>query len=236
MTGPPAGQSGSVRLTGARLSSALYDTIKTRLLEGKYAAGERLVVETIRHEFGVSKQPVMDALRRLSSEKLVVIIPQAGCEVVSYGPREVADFYLLFGDFEGTIAAVAAARRTIDQVEQLDLISARVDALISSSNPSVRAHGYRIHNREFHGAIHSMAHSRIMEETSQRMWDMSDFLINTAGITNPLSSALPERQDDHRAITEAIRDGDEERAREAMRDHILGTIDVINAERAAASA
>lgn len=236
MTGPSSGPLAGARLSGARLSTALYDTIKTRLLEGKYAAGERLVVESIRHEFGVSKQPVMDALRRLSSEKLVVIMPQAGCEVVAYGPREVADFYLLFGDFEGTIAAVAAQRRTLEQVEQLDLISARVDALIASSNPAVRAHGYRIHNREFHGAIHAMAHSRILEETSQRMWDMSDFLINTAGIANPLASVLPERQCDHRDITEAIRDGAAERARETMRDHILKTIDVIDAERNAESA
>jgi DNA-binding GntR family transcriptional regulator len=105
-----------------------------------------------------------------------------------------------------------------------------VDALLTSGDPEVRAHGYRIHNREFHAAIHTMAHSRIMAETSQRMWDMSDFLINTTGITNPLSSALPERQDDHHAITEAIRNQDEAAARQAMERHIVGTIAVIRDE------
>ncbi len=222
-----------VRTSGARLSSALYDILKTRLLEGRYTAGEKIVVESIRQEFGVSKQPIMDALRRLSSDKLVYIVPQVGCEVVSYTPREVEDFFTLFGGFEGAIAAVAATRRTEAQVRELDLISARVDALIASDDPEVRAHGYRVHNREFHAAIHAMAHSRIMEETSQRMWDLSDFLINTAGITNPLASALPDRQHDHHEIAEAIRNRDAAAAREAMERHIVGTIAVIRDESSA---
>jgi DNA-binding GntR family transcriptional regulator len=212
------------------LSSALYDILKTRLMEGTYAAGEKIVVEAVRQEFGVSKQPVMDALRRLSSDKLVRIVPQSGCEVVSYSPREVEDFYTLFGGFEGTIAAVAAERRTDAQLAELDLISSRVDTFLTSNDPVVRAHGYRVHNREFHAGIHAMAHSRIMAETSQRMWDLSDFLINTTGITNPMSSALAERQHDHNEITEAIRACDGAAAREAMERHIVGTIGVIRDE------
>ncbi|MGI5219140.1 GntR family transcriptional regulator [Nocardia sp. CA-290969] len=225
----------NARTSGARLSSALYDILKTRLMEGRYGAGEKIVVESIRQEFGVSKQPVMDALRRLSSEKLVHIAPQIGCEVVSYSRREVEDFYTLFGGFEGTIAAVAATRRTETQMQQLDLISARIDALVGSGDPDVRARGYRVHNREFHAMIHAMAHSRIMAETSQRMWDLSDFLINTTGIPNPLASALPERQHDHREIIEALRNRDGAAARSAMERHIVGTIAVIRDEAGAGS-
>ncbi|WP_188547438.1 GntR family transcriptional regulator [Rhodococcoides trifolii] len=222
----------SVRLTGARLSSVLYDTLKGRLLEGAYAAGEKIVVESIRQEFGVSKQPVMDALRRLSSDKLVDIVPQVGVQVVSYSRQEVEDFFTLFGGFEGTIAGVAALRRTDAQLRDLDAVSANVDGLISSDDGAVRAHGYRVQNRNFHAVIHAMAHSRIMAETSQRMWDLSDFLINTAGVDNPLSSALDDRQHDHRSISEAIRAGNARWAREAMEHHIVGTVEVIRHESA----
>lgn len=230
--GEPAAALSVARLSGARLSTALYDTLKARLLEGTYGAGEKIVVETIRQEFGVSKQPVMDALRRLSSDKLVEIIPQVGCQVASYSTQEVEDFFTLFGGFEGTIAGVAALRRTDQQLLELDLISARVDGLLDSDDPALRAHGYRIHNREFHAAIHKMAHSRIMAETSQRMWDLSDFLINTTGVVNPLSSALTERQHDHHRITDAVRARDEDAARTAMEQHIVGTISVIRSEGA----
>ncbi|GHP19103.1 GntR family transcriptional regulator [Rhodococcus sp. NKCM2511] len=224
------GEPVDVRLSGARLSAVLYDTLKGRLLEGVYAAGEKIVVESIRHEFGVSKQPVMDALRRLSSDKLVDIVPQVGVQVVSYTRQEVEDFFTLFGGFEGTIAGVAALRRSDAQLRDLDAVSANVDRLISSEDASVRARGYRVQNREFHAVIHRMAHSRIMAETSQRMWDLSDFLINTTGVHNPLSSALDDRQHDHRSITEAIRAGNQRWAREAMEHHIVGTVEVIRDE------
>lgn len=46
-----------------RLSGQMYDTIKDRLLEGDYPAGSRVSVEALRSEFGVSKQPIMEALR-----------------------------------------------------------------------------------------------------------------------------------------------------------------------------
>ena len=137
----------AARSSGARLSAALYDSIKERLLEGQYAAGEKLVVETLRQEFGVSKQPVMEAMRRLSSDKLVHILPQVGCQVAEYSPQEVEDFFVLFGGFEGTIAAVAATRRTDAQLAQLERIAALADHLIGSSDPGEQAHGYRIHNR-----------------------------------------------------------------------------------------
>lgn len=225
-----AGRLSTARLSGARLSSALYDTIKERLLEGQYSAGEKLVVETLRQEFGVSKQPVMEALRRLSSDNLVYIIPQIGCEVASYSPQEVEDFFLLFSGFEGAIAAVAAERRTEAQLASLRRIAETADRLLDATEAREKARRYRIHNREFHAAIHAMAHSRIMAETSQRMWDMSDFLINTAGTTNPLASALADRQRDHHRILDALRDKDAVAARRAMDDHIVGTIRIIRAE------
>jgi DNA-binding GntR family transcriptional regulator len=217
-----------------RLNHAVYDQLKERLLEGRYTAGERLSPEALRGEFGVSKQPVMEALRRLAGDGLVEIVPQVGSQVARYAMREVADFFVMFGGFEGTIAGMAALRRTEAQLHELDLISARIAALRSATDPIERAHGYRVENRRFHHAIHDMAHSRIMAETSRRMWDLSDFLINTTGVLNPLSSALDERHSDHERIREALHAGDRDTARAEMERHIVGTIDVIGTEADAA--
>ena len=63
-------------------------------MEGRYPAGERLPTDDLRVEFGVSKQPVMEALRRLSSDGMVEIVPQVGCRVTRYELQEVEDFYV----------------------------------------------------------------------------------------------------------------------------------------------
>ena len=104
---------------GSRLNDAVYEQLKERLMEGRYTAGERVSAETLRLEFGVSKQPVMEALRRLSSDGLMEIVPQVGSRVSRYDLREVEDFYVMFGGFEGTIAGIAALRRTAAAARRL---------------------------------------------------------------------------------------------------------------------
>ena len=75
-----------------------------------------------------------------------------------------------------------------------------------------------------------MAQSRVMTETSRRMWDLSDFLINTAGVPQPLSSALDDRHADHERIRAALHAGDHAVAREEMERHIVTTAAVIQCE------
>lgn len=222
--------------SGGRLNDTVYDQIKERLMEGRYGPGERLSAETLRLEFGVSKQPVMEALRRLSSDGLMEIVPQVGSRVARYDLREVEDFYVMFGGFEGTIAGIAALRRTAAQLADLDVVSQRIDALRGEADASARSHGYRVWNRRFHEVIHEMAHSRIMAETSRRMWDLSDFLINTTGVPQPLSSALDDRHADHESIRAALHAGDQDLARAEMERHIVGTVTVIHAEAGAVTA
>ena len=223
----------SLHRGGSRLNEAVYDQLKERLLEGRYAAGERVSAESLRVEFGVSKQPVMEALRRLASDGLMDILPQVGCRVARFDLRQVEDFYLMFGAFEGTIAGIAALRRTEQQLAELDEVSQRIDALRRDADAAARSHGYRIWNRRFHEVIHEMAHSRIMAETSRRMWDLSDFLINTTGVPQPMSSALDERHADHEGIRAALQAGDQATARSEMERHIVGTVVVIHAEAGA---
>lgn len=213
-----------------RRGTAAYRQIKEQLLDGRWTAGDRLLVETFKSALGVSKQPIMEALRRLSADGLVEIVPQVGCRVASYGPQDVGDFFTLFGAFEGAITAVAAERRTAADLLALDEVHARIGDLCSAQDTGARAHGYRVFNREFHGVIHRMARSDMVEEMSLRMWDLSDFLINTAGIPQPLSSALDDRHADHEQIRVALASGDAAGARAAMERHIVGTLAVIQSE------
>ena len=216
--------------SGARLGSLVYDLLKERLLEGAYPAGERISLETLKTEFGVSKQPIMDAMRRLDSDGLIEIIPQVGCRVPRYESAEITDFYTMFGGMEGAIAGIAAERWKGQQLAELRAVNSRIIALAADPDGAVRAHGYRVMNREFHHKIHQMAMSRVIADTSQRMWDLSDMLINTAGVPQPLASAVPERAHDHDDICQALADRDAPAARIAMERHIVTTVGIIRHE------
>lgn len=211
--------------SGQRLGAVVLDKLKERLLDGAYAPGARISIEELRTEFGVSKQPVMDALRRLESIGIVEIIPQSGCRVVAFPAQEIQDFFQLFGRFEGEIAAAAATRRSDEQLYDLDEAWARIEAIESGDAPA-RSRGYRYLNREFHLVIHRMARSQVMAGLSERMWDMSDFFISTQGGAQPMADAVGERNHDHDVIRQAIRSRNAEVARVAMQSHIVGTLDI----------
>jgi DNA-binding GntR family transcriptional regulator len=226
---PAAGVPGR-RPSGARLAALVYDGIKESLLEGDHQAGERLSVEQIAQAHAVSKQPVMDALRRLSIDGLVEIIPQVGVEVARYDPEEIEDFFELFASVEATAAGLAATRRTDAQLRELDTVGARIEALTHADDPATRSHGYRVANREYHGVIHTMAHSRIIVDYAARLWDLSDFLINTGPSNLPLHSALEQRHADHEAVRAALHEQDPDAAGRHMKKHILDTVGIIRAE------
>jgi DNA-binding GntR family transcriptional regulator len=221
--------------SGKRLAPLIYDALKERLLEGGYPSGSRLPVEGLKVEYGVSKQPIMDALRRLAADGLVEIIPQVGCQVPVYQGQDVEAFFAVFGGMEGAVAGVAAARCTTTQLDDLVAANVEIGLLCDDPDPSARSHGYRILNRRFHALVHEMAHSPVVADISRRMWDMSDLLINTSGIPQPLASAVPDRHADHERIITALRDRDAATARKEMEEHVVGTVVVIRTEAGTAT-
>jgi DNA-binding GntR family transcriptional regulator len=206
-----------------RLGELAQHEIEGRLLDGIYIPGQKLVVEDLSTEFGVSRQPIMEALRVLSTEGLVTIIPQVGCRVASYGAQEVRDFFALFATTEGAVAALAATRRTDADLRALNEVSALIGALVDEEDLTERAHSYRIRNREFHAQIHAMADSAIIADLSRRMWNLSDFLINTAELTHSLHS-IARRHLDHQSVQRALEAKDGELARRTMEDHIMANV------------
>lgn len=235
MTNQLRSASSGTSRTGGRLSGHMYESIKARLLQGDVPANGRLSVEALRAEFGVSKQPVMEALRLLAADGLVEILPQIGCVVSTYSASEVEDFFHMFAGLEGAVAGVAARRCTPAALAELDAVSRQIRALATNPDPGIRSLEYLTLNRDFHERIHRMAGSRIIADTSRRMWDLSDFLINTAGVSRPMATSVDDRQDDHDRIREALASGDAAAAKTQMEHHILETVDLLHGRTSASA-
>ncbi len=213
-----------VRRTGQRLGTVVLDELKERLLSGQYPAGSRISIEEVKAEFGVSKQPVMDAMRRLEAIGIVQIVPQSGCRVASYTAQEVLDFFNLFGRFEGEVAAAAATRRTDAQLDELDATWQRIADLEHTTDTTARSRGYRFLNREFHLVIHHMAHSRVMAELQRTHVGHERLLHQHHRGAQHLSDAVTHRNHDHDVIRSAIRSRNGEVAGVAMQSHIVETV------------
>ena len=121
------------------------------------------------------------------------------------------------------MAGVAAQRRTDDQVAQLVEVNDEIGRVAAVPDLDVRARHYRVLNRRFHGVVHDMAHSSVVTELSRRMWDLTDFMINTSDGRQAVASAVAARHADYDATIAALRRRDPAAVRSAMEKHILNT-------------
>ena len=87
------------------LSQQIYELLRERILDGQYAFGEKLNIDTICKELAVSNSPVREALSLLTANHLANRKTNAGTYVVEFTPEsynEVAESFsvLILGAYD----------------------------------------------------------------------------------------------------------------------------------------
>lgn len=163
------------------LSDRCEHYLRGLLLEGGLAPHEPLSVEAVAATLNVSRQPAMEAVKRLAADGFVSIQPQIGCRIVQPEPDQVADFYRLFAPAEALIARLAAERRSAQEAEAFAALSQRIAAeAAAAGGPADQCSAYRTLNRMRGEALHGMARSPIAAGIIAGMWDRSDFYVRCA--------------------------------------------------------
>jgi len=83
-TSDPRGASvsaGFEPLKHADLAEQTYDAVRKRILRRELETGQQIPIDTVAAELGVSRTPVIDAMKRLATEGLVEIRARRGCFV-----------------------------------------------------------------------------------------------------------------------------------------------------------
>ena len=208
---------------GARVSLArrAYDHIKEALLANRYGAGERLSIDQISKELEVSRFPVMEALKQLETEQLVVITPQVGCTVATPSAREISDHFCFMARAEGFISELAAERGSKQDMDHLAFISSQIGLLLSSGMPPTQiATLYRNLNRDFHNAVYRMAAAPELTRNVAKFFDRNDFFIVSVGGGRIFFDTLADAHREHQAIVDALATRDLAASRAASEAHI----------------
>lgn len=184
------------------------------LFDGTLAPGVKLRVEDVVATLHTSRQPVMDAFKRLASEGYLEITPQVGCRVVVPDAAEIADFFLILGAVQGLAADIAAGRRTDEELGKLSGIAAEIDVVLTESPATTDVQRYRGLDQYFQQQIRTMAHSESVAHLAESLLDRRSFYLKC--IPNgelDYAQRMREAKGEHRAIVAAIAAGDPEAAR-----------------------
>lgn len=92
------------------LPEQVRDVLLGRIVDGRYAAGQRLVETRIARELDVSQGPVREALRELAGMGMVEHLANRGYRVRAIDQREIDDVSVVRAALEETAAGLAAVR------------------------------------------------------------------------------------------------------------------------------
>ncbi len=191
-----------------------YEYIKEGLKSGTWIFGDVISVVEIADELGVSRRPVIDALKKLESEYFVEIVPQTGCRVKKYSQDEMFDHFLTVMALEGMAAYLAAQRREDHEVKELRVINEKLKSVVREDFSREK---YFLENRRLHAVILSMSRSEKLSNMTQSQWDLNDFFLgNISLFEQNLSRTITE----HEMIIEKIAEKDAAGARTLMDTHI----------------
>lgn len=174
----------------------------------------RLPEVSIAAKIGVSRTPVREALRRLANEGLVVIIPNSGARLAFPSRKEVEDAYAVRANLERFSARLAATRISDRQLRKLE--EASLDEIQASEQKNIEY--YLEVNERFHRIIAEASGNRLLAEYVGNVMARTDVYIV---YYDPFYS-LPQNPsiEEHRAIVEALKAHDPDKAEDAMARHI----------------
>ncbi len=193
---------------------AIYQHLKEQILEGKLAPGQRLIIDEIAGQLGLSIIPVREALQLLQSERLVEIRPHAGATVASITPENIEEVFTILEGME----AVAVRRVARKMPPATD---ARLEGLITQMDAAEKRNDvekWSALNMDFHLTISEATGMPWLREITARAlgnWDRIRRHFFREGSEHRFTAA----QREHHAILVALRKGDAEQAEKLVRQH-----------------
>lgn len=118
---------GAGRLVRKTTVELVLDELRGRILSGQIAPGTPLRQEALAEELGVSRIPLREAMRILSSEGLVDLQPHRGAFVSQLSKDEVLEFFDIRMRLEPWLLHEAALRVSDSELDRAEAIVARMD-------------------------------------------------------------------------------------------------------------
>lgn len=103
----------------------VYNHLRSKIIAGDLPPREKIVIREWCRELGVSNGPVIEALRRLEQEGLIVSRPNVGSEVVEWTSKDVVHAYMTRQSIDSLAARLFVDYATDEQREELHQLNKR---------------------------------------------------------------------------------------------------------------
>jgi GntR family transcriptional regulator, transcriptional repressor for pyruvate dehydrogenase complex len=212
-----------------KLSEQIYDRIFALIVSGEFPENSKLPTEVeLAGRFGVSRTVVREALARLRDDGVVMSRQGAGTfvqrqpdqAILGFRPMaSISDILRCFEfrvGLEGEAAFVAATRQDAPRIEDIARALEALEAIVKQGSVGAIA------DYDFHLAVANASCNPFFVSVMESLRRNIDFGMNLArnlSLRKPVSR-VRQVQEEHAQVYDAIKRGDAEAARKAMRQHI----------------
>jgi DNA-binding GntR family transcriptional regulator len=198
----------------APLREQVIAALRQAILDFQLKPGQRLVERELIEQLGVSRTTIREALRELTSEGLVTVVPQRGAMVTAPSLDDAVDLYEVRASLESLVVRRFVERATDDEVTRLhDTVEDL--AVLASETDDIRA--ILAAKDRFYAVLiagaGSSALQQLLEGIQARVQVLRATSLSEAGRT-------PEVVRELRAVVEAITARDAERASRLCAEHV----------------
>lgn len=197
--------------TRQSLNNVVADALREAILSGQFKPGDRLPEPQLAEMFGVSRNPIREALQVLSNEGLVEISPRKGARVPLMTYEELSETIELRAELEGISARNAARHRDAAMRASLEqLLRDGAGALATKNGEALQAA-----NDRFHQELARAGKNRYLTEFMRSLRDRTYWLFSTKA---KVRAEVSWRE--HASVLEAVIAGNDRRAFELASDHV----------------
>ena len=194
----------------ASASDLAYDGIRNMLTGGELSPGQRLSQSRLARQLNCSPMPVVEAMRRLESEGLLVKQARKQARVRELSHEDLEGLYLLREAIESVTARLAAQRATPEETQVLQELAQAYERAWEANHQEADA------DVAIHRHIAECARCPLLKGELDRFL----LLERTAGRSLKSQCGRPGHTHIHRALVQAIVDHDADSAEYLMQKHI----------------
>lgn len=193
------------------LREQVLAALRERIITGRYAPGERLTEERLAVDFGVSRNPVREALRTAEAEGFVRVLPRRGVLVASPDETTIRDLFAIRARLEPLAARLAAERASPDDIAGLRALLDEASTATDAGNlPSVA-----VLNSALHQKVIDVGGNVWLSAITSSLYRHVQWVF-----TLTVTTRAPHSWTEHLQLVEAIAARDPERAELAAAQHV----------------
>lgn len=210
--------------TGA-LGESVYEAIRSAILDGSLAPGTRIVEEALARQMHVSRAPLRQALWFLKRDGLIIDESARTTRVVTLDAESIHELHIIRTLLETVACQRAASRISSSELEAITHILDQMQIAADSDD----RHAVAQLDYEFHQALcQASGMPRLVE-----IWEKQHVLFRLW--LNMVGQTLVESDDHivvtHRAILNAVIEGDPDRIFDHVLAHVYLVGDALRTER-----